>query len=316
MGRFPGDGLPPVRLVDLPGRGATVVRECPGPPGAPTLVLLHGVTLTADLNWSGVLPNLGRRFRVIAFDQRGHGRGFAPTPRFRLEDCADDIAVLAAALGAERLTPVGYSMGGLVAQLLWRRHPNLVEGLVLCSTGRNFRGSPMESLMAMALPTVEMVTSMTVPLQWLGAHVLGASMLGVVRDGSVREWARAEMALTRLPTALAAVSAVSEFTSRDWIGGVDVPTAVVVTTRDRLVPPSRQRRLAAAIPGARIYEVDGDHGVFLDAPGRFAAVMLAACTGVAAAAGERDHAGLPVAGGPVRLPAASGLSGRIRPSAR
>ncbi len=74
---------------------------------------------------------------------------------------------------------------------------------------------------------------------------------------------------------------MSEFTSHDWIGGVDVPTAVIVTARDRLVPPTRQRRLARAIPGALIFELDGDHGVFLDAPGRFATSLFAACTAVA-----------------------------------
>ena len=49
---------------------------------------------------------------------------------FRLEDCADDIAALLAALGVDRCIAVGYSMGGPIAQLLWQRHPHLVDGLV------------------------------------------------------------------------------------------------------------------------------------------------------------------------------------------
>jgi pimeloyl-ACP methyl ester carboxylesterase len=69
----PGSAI--ARVVTLPARGSTVVWDCPGPPGAPTLVLLHGVTLTAELNWSAVFPVLERHFRVLAFDQRGHGRG-------------------------------------------------------------------------------------------------------------------------------------------------------------------------------------------------------------------------------------------------
>ncbi|MGH3765621.1 MAG: alpha/beta fold hydrolase [Pseudonocardiaceae bacterium] len=63
------------RVVTVPGQGRTVVWDCPGPPGAPTLLLVHGATMTAELNWSAVFPVLGRRFRVLAFDQRGHGRG-------------------------------------------------------------------------------------------------------------------------------------------------------------------------------------------------------------------------------------------------
>ncbi len=68
-------GSPVERVVTLPGQGRTVVWDCPGQPGAPTLVLVHGATMTAELNWSAVFPVLGQQFRVLAFDQRGHGRG-------------------------------------------------------------------------------------------------------------------------------------------------------------------------------------------------------------------------------------------------
>jgi alpha-beta hydrolase superfamily lysophospholipase len=125
------------RVVKLPGQGSTVVWDCPGPPGAPTLVLLHGATLTAELNWSAVFPVLGRHFRVLALDQRGHGRGLGCAGGYWLEQRADDVAGLAAVLGIERLIAVGYSMGGLIAQLCWRRHPQLIAGLVLCATARS-----------------------------------------------------------------------------------------------------------------------------------------------------------------------------------
>ena len=298
-------GLPPLRLVQLPGRGTVAVREWAGPPDEPVVVLVHGVALTADLNWSRVAPVLGQRFRVIAFDQRGHGRGIAPGPGFRLEDCADDIAALVGVLGIEKVIAVGYSMGGLVAQLLWRQHRCQVAGLVLCSTARNFRGSPAERLIGMTLPAAAAVVSMTPALHWFGAHLFGAALLGYVRDPAARQLARTEMALTRLSTAVAAAYAVSEFTSHDWIGRVDVPTAVIVTAQDHLVPPTRQRRLARAIPGALIYELDGDHGVFLDAPGRFAASLLAACTAVAQAGAVQ--ADPPVSGRVVASPPVHGL---------
>ena len=68
--------------------------------------------------------------------------------RFRLEDCADDIAALAGVLGIGRFAAVGYSMGGMVAQLLYRRHAPLLSGLVFCSTARNARGSPAEQMAA------------------------------------------------------------------------------------------------------------------------------------------------------------------------
>ena len=64
--------------------------------------------------------------------------------RFRLADCADDVAALADVLGIDSMIPVGYSMGGPIAQLLWHRHRSLVSGMVLCATSRNFRGSQRE----------------------------------------------------------------------------------------------------------------------------------------------------------------------------
>ena len=87
----------------------------------------------------------------------------------------------------------------------------------------------------------------------------------------------ARMRRIPLVTALAAMQAVCDFSSHRWIGGVDVPSAVLVTRHDQVVPPSRQMRLARALPGAEVVEVDGNHDVFLDAPGAFAHALTAAC---------------------------------------
>src|ERR671915_2510180 len=63
------------REIDLPGRGRIYVREAAGPRRAPTLVLLHGLAATAALNWEACIPHLADRYRVLAPDHRGHGRG-------------------------------------------------------------------------------------------------------------------------------------------------------------------------------------------------------------------------------------------------
>jgi pimeloyl-ACP methyl ester carboxylesterase len=240
-------------------------------------MLIHGVTFTAELNWLRVLEPLGRSFRVLALDQRGHGQGISPGPHFRLEDCADDVAALAATLGIERFIAVGYSMGGMIAQLLYRRHPSLVSGLVLCSTARNVRESPMENLVALTLPTVAITMMWNPMVQVLGADLLGTAFLGHIDHAETREWTRRQLRQTSLTTAVCAIQAVCEFTSNAWISQVTAPTAVVVTTRDQIVPPSRQRKLAAAIPGAVTFELEADHGVCVNAPGLFARVLIEAC---------------------------------------
>lgn len=183
-------GLAVERLVRLPGiAGGTMVWDCPGSPGAPTLVLLHGVTLTAELNWSTVFPVLGRHFRVLAFDQRGHGRGLGCAGGYRLEQCADDVAALAAVLGIDRLIAVGYSMGGLIAQLCWRRHPQLTAGLVLCATARSIAGvqwARWSTLMmpALMMPAVAAAAGAMPGMDGLRADLIGVQMLRPGRRSS------------------------------------------------------------------------------------------------------------------------------------
>lgn len=274
--------LPPGRHVDLPGRGRTFVRELAGPPGAPTVLLLHGWTASADLNWFPSYRPLSRRFRVLALDQRGHGRGIRSRRRFRLEDCADDAAALVDAVRAGPVIAVGYSMGGPVAQLVWRRHPRLVAGLVLCATARGFRGDPVERAWFSVLPGLAMAARMTPPAvrrqvaDRLFTNRLQGSPLG---DWAVEELRRAD------PVALAhAGHAIGGFSSREWIGTVDVPAAVVVTERDQVVPPERQLKLAASIPGATVHRVAGDHGACVAAARRFVPALVDACSSVAARA--------------------------------
>jgi 3-oxoadipate enol-lactonase len=268
---------PPGRHVELPGRGRTFVRELAGPPGAPVVVLLHGWTATASLNWAPSFRPLASRFRVIAVDHRGHGRGVRARGRFRLEDCADDVAALLGELGIDSCIPVGYSMGGAVAQLMWRRHPGIVDGLVLCATSSTFHGTAREwvlsgmatggSFLAAKPPLRPVVlAAMAVARSWRGtrcgvpvAEVAGHDWTAIVEAG--RE--------------------ICRFDSRPWLGELTAPTAVVATTADDLVPPRRQRDLAAAIPGASLRTVRGSHTVCTLAPDRFVPVLLDACTEVA-----------------------------------
>ena len=273
--------MPHTRLVELPGRGTTRVWECAGPPGAETLMLIHGVAFTAELNWGKVFAPLGRHFRVVAADLRGHGDGNRVRPRFRLEDCADDIAALAGVLDIRKFAAVGYSMGGMIAQLLYRRHATLMSGLVLCSTARNARGSPAEQLAALAVPAMATVLQWNPMLHLMSAEALGTELLGRIDDPATSRWAHAQLRRTTLATAVSAMQAVCEFSSDSWIGQVDVPTAVVITAQDRVVPASRQLELARAVPGASVHHVDAGHGACINEPHLFAPALLEACWSVA-----------------------------------
>jgi len=247
-------------------------------------MLLHGLTASTDLNWFETFAALGRRFRVIAVDHRGYGRGLPVRGDggFGLEDCADEAVAVASAVGVDHFVPVGYSLGGAVAQLVWRRHPERVCGLVLCATSREFLGSGRERFLWRALP-MWMLAVRVVPS--LGRRYVGATLIARFDDSPWRDWATAELRRATPLHMLAGARALGRFSSVGWIGGVDVPVAVVVTTRDVLVPPDRQRALARSVVGATVHEVSADHGAPVSDPEVFVPALVDACRSVT----ERAH---------------------------
>ena len=269
--------LPPGREVELPGRGTTFVREVAGPPHAPTLVLLHGWTSTADINWFPSFASLGRRFHVVSLDHRGHGRGLESSSPFLLEDCADDAIALMDALGIERCIPVGYSMGGPIAQLVWRRHPDRVDGLVLCATAAEFVATRDERLVFASMGALARAARLTPGL--LRARLSGLYLAR--RSRQYDDWAIAQVSRHDWTAILEAGRAIGRFSSAAWVGEIDVPTAIVITMRDHVVSVRRQIRLFSAIPGAKAYRVDGDHDACVINADRFVPTLVSACTYVA-----------------------------------
>ena len=262
--------------VELGRHGRTTVRDIPGPPGAATVMLLHGLGATARLNWGPSFRPLSEHFRVLGLDHRGHGRGLR-TRRFRLEQCADDTVRVARARGVSRFIAVGYSMGGPIASLAWRRLPDRGAGLVLCATARHFMPRSVARAARVGLPAAAF-------LAWLAPsvahHRLRDRMLARIEHPQLRERVHRELAGHDPSSVIQATHALSGFSSHDWIGEVDVPTAVIVTTRDELVPPQRQRRLAASIPGAEVFEVEGDHAACVASARRFVPTLVEACRSV------------------------------------
>ncbi len=269
--------LPPARIVHLADRGDVVVRDFGGKPGAQAVCLLHGWTASADLNFFRCYEALGKHYRVFAFDHRGHAAGLRTKQPFRLEDCADDAADVATALGIDSFVAVGYSMGGPIAKLTWRRHPERVDGLVLCATAPFFSTRRDEKLSFLGLAGLATLAKFT-PEQ---ARLWLTDQLYLQRKSEHWEpWAIAESASHDWRTLLDAGRAIGRFSSADWIGEVDVPTSVLITMNDRVIPLARQVKLFELIPGAQAFRVDGDHDAVVTDADRFVHTLLRALAAV------------------------------------
>lgn len=260
----PPQHIPRGSKIVLRKRGTTFVRTIKGPPGAPVVLLLHGWAATAALNWHQAFEPLSDHFRVIAPDLRGHGRGIRSRRRFTLADCADDVAATLDALDTGPVIAVGYSMGGPVAQLLWKRHREMVNGLVLCATGADFFPGNR------ARYTFAATTQILAGTTRAGALVGGWIPAGIARrvlnvtpprggDAKMVDWARREMSRHSFRLMLEAGQAIATYSSKGWIHDIDIPTSVLVTTKDAAIQPAAQFRMASAIRHSHVNLIEDGH---------------------------------------------------------
>jgi 3-oxoadipate enol-lactonase len=277
--------LPLGTLVRVPDRGDMFVRYQAGPPGAPTVLLLHGWMASADLNWLGTFPALAGRYHVVAIDHRGHGRGIRTCEPFSLEDCADDAAGLLRELGVREAIVAGYSMGGPVALLLARRHPDLVRGLVLVATAAELVRSSCRWGMAPMVHLLGPLVRSGLPDRML-AGVVGSrpAFLGELSERT--PWLAGEMKRHHPSDIVGAGKAIAAFDGRPWLGELGASAASVVTRRDLMVSAARQRSTAAAL-GAPVIEVDGGHAACVTDPEVLGAAVRQAVDVVAGRRRER-----------------------------
>ncbi|SDU59787.1 alpha/beta fold hydrolase [Gordonia westfalica] len=247
---YPATDIPPGQMLDLPGRGRAFITDS-GPRDAPAVFLLHSVLTTGLLCWYPTIPAINDRYRVITLDARWHGRGIE-SDTFDLRDCADDVVAVADVLGIDRFIAAGFSMGGGIAQLVWRRHPERVSGLVLCSTGPFFSTNDPKHRRSS-----ERTGRILTPLYRLLPRISDKSLNKTTSHTSI--WALRQFFSTPLSHLGEFGNGLGQFDSRSWLHEIDVPTAVVVSTRDRVVEPERQQLLLDGIPGSQRFEVDGGH---------------------------------------------------------
>ncbi|MFI5667206.1 alpha/beta fold hydrolase [Streptomyces sp. NPDC051704] len=244
-------------LVAVSADGARLHVEEHGDEGAPAVVLAHGWTCSTAF-WAAQIRELARDHRVIAYDQRGHGRSPAAS-RYGTDALADDlVAVLGATLApGERAVVAGHSMGGMTIMAAAGR-PEFAEhaaAALLCSTGS-------ARLVAEAL--VVPLRPGRVRTRITGA-VLGArAPLGPVTPVAKRVLKYATMGPGSAPDQVEAcariVHACPTGVRHAWsevLAGLDleanlaeltVPTAVIGGKNDRLTPIVHARGLAAALP--------------------------------------------------------------------
>lgn len=270
---FDATGIPPARILAVPGRGEFFVRDSGG--DGPPILLLHGWMFSADLNWGLSYESLVRAgYRVLAVDHRGHGRGLRSRKPFRLADCAADCAAILRESDALGATVVGYSMGGAIAQILAHDHRAAVGGVVMCATSAHFT-SPLMKRTWRAMPALRVALG----LGGGGAWERALSQMGLPSGPRVK-WVAAELSRDSAADIAEAGRELGRHDGRSLLPAIRQPAAVVITSRDRSVPPSFQRELARGL-NATVHEVAADHMAVATHVEEFNSALLEALASVA-----------------------------------
>ncbi|MFJ8018525.1 alpha/beta fold hydrolase [Streptomyces sp. NPDC096339] len=258
-------------IVRLPGGDIHVVQD--GPPGAPTVVLLHGLGGSTAW-WDPVLPAL-RDLRVVRVDLLGHGGSAKPSRGYGIAEQARRTGTVLDRLGVRRATVVGHSTGGAVATSLAEQRRDLVAGLALIDTG----------------PSMDAFQGDGVTGRLLTTPVVGELLWRLRTDGTIRD--ALGTAFTRevpvpdrfvadirgmtyrglTATDAASTAYLEERPVPDRLAGLDLPTLVLFGSEDRRFPAScaQEYRL---VPRARIEILDGvGHTPMVEDPGTTGALL-------------------------------------------
>ena len=256
--------------VEVNGLELAFERTGEGPP----LVLVHGV-LCDSRAWRPQLDGLADEFTVVAWDEPGAGRSPDPPGPFGLADYADSLAGLIEALGLGPARVAGMSWGGVVAQELYRRRPELVAGLILADSYAGWAGSlPAEvcaERLASCLAQADMPPA-EVADQWLPSLFSEHAPAEVVEElGAIlRDFRPAGLRLV--------APAVAAADHSDLLPRIEVPTLLVWGAEDARSPVAIAERMRDEIRGARLAVIpDCGHVSNLERPELFNAEVRGFC---------------------------------------
>lgn len=242
--------------------------------GEPLLLIMGlGVDVTG---WEFFqIPEFSKRYRVIAFDNRGVGRTDAPDAPYSIQMMADDTGRLLDALGVEKAHVLGLSMGGMIAQELALKYPQRVTSLILATTAARQSGLSAhicDTWRRMMEEGVSQETQLRNTLSWgfTDSFFENAEQVQVVIDTMLAN-PNPQPAYAFVRQVVACV----EHDTRERIGQITAPTLVLVGKEDILLPVKLSEELAAGIPDAELVVLEGaGHGFPIEIADKFNQAVL------------------------------------------
>jgi 3-oxoadipate enol-lactonase len=243
--------------------GIAINCESEGGDGAPWLVLSNSLATNLTM-WDPQAAELSRTFRVLRYDQRGHGESDAPQGRYSFEQLIADVLALMDAFRIEKAHFAGLSMGGATALGLAQQHPDRLDRVIVCDSPcqstptssqqweERIAIAEKQGMEALVEPTIE---------RWFPPEVLKANPPHLDK---VREMIRS----TPANGFIGCAAALADHNYAAAVATVKRPVLFLVGEKDAAAPP--MRKLNEALPGSRYVELPGaGHISNLDQPEAF-----------------------------------------------
>jgi 3-oxoadipate enol-lactonase len=248
-------------------RGDRFRYELSGPEQAPVLVLSNSLASALTM-WEPQVEPFSRRFRLLRYDQRGHGQSAVTPGPYTTPLLAQDVLALLDALKIERAHFLGLSMGGAAGMWLAVQAPGRIDRLILSNTAAKF-GTPQvwgERMAAVRKGGMAAVATGTIE-RWFTAGFRERAPQAV-------EGIRQALLATDPAGFLACSEAIRDNDQQESIRAIRQPTLVIAGTHDLGTPPAAGRLVAERIPGARYVELNAAHISNVEAAAEFNQTVL------------------------------------------
>lgn len=236
--------------MQVKANGITFNYQIDGPEGAPWLVFSNSLATNLSM-WDEQVSALKKSFRILRYDQRGHGGTEATDGRYNFELLAADVVALFDALSIKRAHFLGISMGGMMALAVAQRYPERIDRLIPCDCGP--ASSPASTQMweeriAIAEKQgMELLVEVTAR-RWFPPEFVEANPAVFNKTCEM-------IRTTPVKGFIGCAGALANYDLRPGLPGIKAPTLLIVGTKDATVPGIKA--INAAVPGSKVAELEG-----------------------------------------------------------
>jgi 3-oxoadipate enol-lactonase len=227
--------------------GIDVYYEIHGKEGAPWLTLSHSLACSVRM-WDEQIASFKDRYRILAYDTRGHGQSGAPAGDYTLEQLADDLKGLLEHLKISQTHYCGLSMGGMIGQTFALKYPGILQTLVLADTSsrippeagpvweERIKVAQTQGMQALVQPTLE---------RWFTAPYRSAHPETMQRVGKL-------IADTPVPGYVGCCRAIPKLNLTARLKEIKVPIQIIVGADDQGTPVAMSQAIHDNAPGSRL----------------------------------------------------------------